>query len=213
MTGVRSEGHAPSSPSAPFHRRAYLALFLALGGTSYAALKLPADSVGPRQLKAGAVSSPEVKNRSLRAGDFAPGTLHSGLTGAMGSQGPAGARGPAGANGLDGTARAYARVTPTCSGSPAECGFDLAKGITRVVRVNVGEYCITAPGLSSQAVRPVTTVDWGTTNSPETPATTMIESGAGCPKPSDFGVLTGRPNGNNTANAFANDIGFTVVIP
>jgi hypothetical protein len=192
---------------------AYLALFLALGGTSYAALKLPADSVGARQLKPGAVSSPEVKNRSLRAGDFAPGTLRSGPTGAMGPQGPAGARGPSGANGVDGTARAYARVTPTCSGSPAECQFDFAKGIARVVRVNTGEYCITAAGLSSQAVRPVATVDWGTTSSPETPATTLVESGAGCLNPSDFGVLTGRPNGTNTANVFANDIGFTIVIP
>ena len=30
---------------------AYLALFVALGGTSYAAIKLPAGSVGNRQLK------------------------------------------------------------------------------------------------------------------------------------------------------------------
>jgi hypothetical protein len=35
---------------------AYLALFVALGGSSYAALNLPANSVGTRQLKDGAVT-------------------------------------------------------------------------------------------------------------------------------------------------------------
>ena len=32
---------------------AYLALFVALGGTSYAAIRLPANSVGARQIKKG----------------------------------------------------------------------------------------------------------------------------------------------------------------
>jgi hypothetical protein len=35
---------------------AYLALFVALGGTSYAALSLPANSVGTKQLRNGAVT-------------------------------------------------------------------------------------------------------------------------------------------------------------
>ncbi|MBV9337234.1 MAG: hypothetical protein JO243_15235, partial [Solirubrobacterales bacterium] len=35
---------------------AYLALFVALGGTSYAAINLPANSVGTRQLKNGSVT-------------------------------------------------------------------------------------------------------------------------------------------------------------
>jgi hypothetical protein len=35
---------------------AYLALFVALGGTSYAAVRLPADSVGTKQLKNGSVT-------------------------------------------------------------------------------------------------------------------------------------------------------------
>jgi hypothetical protein len=35
---------------------AYLALFVALGGTSYAALNLPANSVGTKQLKNGSVT-------------------------------------------------------------------------------------------------------------------------------------------------------------
>ena len=39
---------------------AYLALFVALGGTSYAAINLPAGSVGTRQLRAGAVTAVKV---------------------------------------------------------------------------------------------------------------------------------------------------------
>ena len=50
---------------------ATLALFLALGGGAYAALKLPANSVGTTQLKKNAVTGPKVKNRSLTAVDVA----------------------------------------------------------------------------------------------------------------------------------------------
>lgn len=56
---------------------ATLALFLALGGVSYAALKLPKNSVGTRQLKKGAVTGAKVKAGSLSASALAPGTLPS----------------------------------------------------------------------------------------------------------------------------------------
>jgi hypothetical protein len=49
---------------------AYLALFVALGGTSYAAINLPANSVGTRQLKNGSVTprklDPQAFGGSLR---------------------------------------------------------------------------------------------------------------------------------------------------
>ena len=40
---------------------ATLALFIALGGASYAALKLPKNSVGPRQIKNNAVTTAKTK--------------------------------------------------------------------------------------------------------------------------------------------------------
>ena len=49
---------------------ALLALFIALGGTSYAAVALPANSVGGKQIKKNAVTSAKVKNGSLRPADF-----------------------------------------------------------------------------------------------------------------------------------------------
>ena len=54
---------------------ATLALFISLGGGAYAAAKLPANSVGPVQLRNDAVSSPKVLDGSLKATDFAPGEL------------------------------------------------------------------------------------------------------------------------------------------
>jgi hypothetical protein len=44
---------------------AYAALFVALGGTSYAALSLPAGSVGTRQLRTRAVTGNKLANRAV----------------------------------------------------------------------------------------------------------------------------------------------------
>jgi hypothetical protein len=54
---------------------AFVALLVALGGTSYAAIQLPANSVGAKQMKKNAVNSAKVKNGSLKAADFATGQL------------------------------------------------------------------------------------------------------------------------------------------
>jgi hypothetical protein len=78
------------------HHVALLALFVALGGTSYAAVKLPANSVGAKQIKNNAVRSAEVKNGALKSQDFAPGTLLQGPAGPRGATGATGPRGPAG---------------------------------------------------------------------------------------------------------------------
>lgn len=120
---------------------AYTALFVALGGTSYAAVSLPRNSVGSGQLKknaiaasdirAGAVTSRAVRNRSLRAQDFARGVLvpgPRGATGATGPQGPAGAIGPAGPQGPTGPTgpagptegTSFDAFVTTSSGTPAE---------------------------------------------------------------------------------------------
>ncbi len=50
---------------------AYLALFVALGGTSYAAINLPAGSVGTEQLSNGAVTAQKLANGSITPVKFA----------------------------------------------------------------------------------------------------------------------------------------------
>lgn len=60
------------------HAIAYLALFVAVGGgTAVAAkkIKLPRNSVGAKQIKAGAVDSTKVKDGSLKPADLAAGTI------------------------------------------------------------------------------------------------------------------------------------------
>ena len=69
---------------------ALLALVVALGGTSYAAVALAKNSVGARELKSDAVTSPDVRNGSLRADDFASGQLPAGPAGPPGGTGAPG---------------------------------------------------------------------------------------------------------------------------
>ena len=75
---------------------ATVAVFLALGGTSYAVTKLPKNSVGTAQLKADAVTSLKIKNGSLVAKDFGRNQIPKGPIGPAGPAGPVGAAGPAG---------------------------------------------------------------------------------------------------------------------
>ena len=83
---------------------AALALLVALGGTSVAAVsQIPRNSVGAAQLKANAVTNPklasnaitsaEVRNGSLIRADFRPGQLPAGPTGPQGPQGTPGVSG------------------------------------------------------------------------------------------------------------------------
>lgn len=76
-----------------------IAVFAVLGGTSYAAVKLPRNSVGASQIKTGGVGSSEVKNGALRKVDFKASELP---LGAQGPQGLKGDKGDPGANGSDG---------------------------------------------------------------------------------------------------------------
>jgi hypothetical protein len=63
-----------------------IALVLALGGTSYAAITLPRNSVGSEQVRSRAIESRHVDNGSLRLADLGPGARRA----LRGQQGPAG---------------------------------------------------------------------------------------------------------------------------
>lgn len=113
------------------HHLGLLALFVALGGTSYAAVGLPNNSVGTPQLKNNAVTSLKVKNlsvsgvdlasnavtsikvkdRSLRGIDFAAGQIPAGPPGPAGPAGPTGPAGPIGPTGPTGPAGAVSSIT------------------------------------------------------------------------------------------------------
>jgi hypothetical protein len=95
---------------------ASLALAVALSGTAYAVTRLPANSVGTKQ----------VINHSLQRVDFTRGMLLRGPAGKRGAQGPKGATGPQGVAGtvrtdyrsnsgaISATAGVATTVTTTC---------------------------------------------------------------------------------------------------
>lgn len=104
---------------------ATIALFVALGGSGYAAVRLSKNSVTSRTIRNGqvrnadlgknAVTSVKVRDGSLLAADFRPGQLPAGPPGAAGPQGAAGPTGAAGAKGDPGA------VGPTAG---FESGFE-----------------------------------------------------------------------------------------
>jgi hypothetical protein len=126
---------------------ALLALFISLGGSAFAALALPDNSVGTKQLKngavtgaklrSGAVTASSVKAHSLRAVDFATGQLPAGLPGSQGPPGPQGLRGPQGVWGPPGAPgpASIASCVPDLADAPA-----LGAGERAVLTVNGTPY-------------------------------------------------------------------------
>ena len=115
------------------HLVGYLALFVALGGTSYAVTRLPADSVGTAQLRNGAVTGVKVRDHSLTTSDLARGTITAGARGRTGPKGDTGAPGPAGPPGPTGpgaTGPAGPAGLTGATGAPGPAGAVGATGAT-----------------------------------------------------------------------------------
>ena len=93
---------------------ASLALFVALGGSSYAAVQLSKKSVKSKHIARSAVTAAKIKNNAVTSGkvkdgsllslDFAAGQLPAGPQGPPGPQGAKGETGAAGTNGTPGAA-------------------------------------------------------------------------------------------------------------
>ncbi len=75
---------------------ATVAVFLALGGSAFAAATLTRNSVRGQHIAPNAISSSDVRNGRLLAADFAKGQLPAGVRGDAGPQGPIGPKGAEG---------------------------------------------------------------------------------------------------------------------
>jgi hypothetical protein len=114
-----------------------VALFVSLGGTGYAAIKITGKNV-----KDGSLTGKDVKNSSLRTADFKRGDLPAGPRGPQGQRGATGGQGPKGAAGVAGSARAYAHILVNSGGATVDPSR--SKGITQanVTRIDTGALCV-----------------------------------------------------------------------
>jgi hypothetical protein len=129
------------------HHLAVLALFIALGGVSYAAVKLPARSVGPRELKDRAVTLTKLdpKARKALTGKAGPAgrvgaTGATGAGGLPGERGAAGAKGEPGSDGAPGARGTTGQAATTVLGTgqiqvTAATAYTLVPGLTKTVTV------------------------------------------------------------------------------
>ena len=100
---------------------ACIALAVALGGTSYAALRLPRNSVGTAQLRANSVTSSKIRNHTLLIRDFRSGQIPRGPVGETGPAGPPGPAGPAGPAGKQGPAGPQGPAGGAVGGTIVRC--------------------------------------------------------------------------------------------
>jgi hypothetical protein len=168
-----------------------VALFVALGGTGYAAFAVPRNSVG----------SAQVVNHSLRTADLSRKAVAA-LKGHRGPEGPSGPQGPAGATGAAGTARAYADVDNSTPSLVAA----RTKNFTAVTRTDDGVYCLTpAAGIDPRAVATSTAEDFGLSDTDG--FVMVVGSGSDC-SAGQFEVETDDLDGDPT-----NDMAFYLVVP
>lgn len=167
-----------------------LALFVALSGGAYAAFKLPANSVGSKQLKSHAVTPVKVAPKTIK--------LFKGQTGAPGKPG---------------SARAYAYVMHGTNSNPGP-RFDPArtKGFASVKRASSdGVYCLTpSPGIDPAKTAPVVTAVWnnGVLIRVRAQLTDLNRCGAG-----QFEVYTYLDSNSDTFPHGTNAVDFTVALP
>jgi hypothetical protein len=111
-----------------------VALFVALGGSSYAAV-----TITGKQIKDSSITTKDIKDGSLLNRDFKPGQLPRGGTG---PQGPAGVNGTNGANGQDGATGPRGPSDANVSGNVGPQSSSSSVSVT----VPAGDYVAAASG-------------------------------------------------------------------
>jgi Collagen triple helix repeat (20 copies) len=213
-----------------------IALFVALGGVSYAAVKINGaniqnNSIPGSKLMNGAVGNNKVRANSLQANRLTPGARASlqgarGPQGAQGPQGPQGLRGergergesglsgPQGPQGPAGTALAYAQVDALTTPEPSFVA-ERTSGFSAVVRETDGVYClaptaaVVAQAFSAGSpTRPtVAGIELGNTEADPAGLTVQVRADAESCLADEFEVVT------TSAGAPVDDISFTLIVP
>lgn len=189
---------------------AIVALVFAVSGTSYAAIGLPAGSVGTRQLRTGAVTLSKISNAtqlSLR-GDTGPAgpqgaTGPQGPTGAPGHAGDQGATGPQGPQGVPGVEHVVVRYGATVvvpkAGPIVRDGYAYCQSGEKVVGggAKLSDDPSDPPASGTSAVWNTYTIE----NGPVTSTSTPVPSNAATPIGWHYGVIN-----DSATHANRNDI-------
>src|SRR5919201_3973271 len=137
------------------HHLALLALFVALGGTSFAAANalLPKNSVGSAQVINGSLRTVDLSKKTrvaLHGARGAPGPQ--GPQGVQGAQGPEGPTGPRGLSGPSGSAVAYAHVNANATLDAANSKNVASGNVARPTSSPTGVYCFSGLSFTPHAV-------------------------------------------------------------
>ena len=163
-----------------------VALFVALGGTSYAALTITGKNVKngsltTKDIKDNSLTSADVRDRSLRLRDFRSGELP------KAQRGPAGPAGPAGGAGAAGSAIAFARVA--ASG-------DVDAGVSKNIAVVAspagdGIYCLNDTAGTPKSIALTIDISGADSRKDRVSGSAVPAAVAGvCPAPADIVVAT-----------------------
>ena len=156
---------------------AYLALFVALGGSSYAAVQLSKGQVKGKHLAKNAVTTKKVKDGTLLGRDFKEGQLPAGAQGPAGLQGPQGEIGPTGETGPEGETGAQGPA-----GDPAS--FAVSDPLTKTSDATP---VIGLPAAAASQSGHLTATDWARfSGKSKVRALSTRESAGACPR-----VVTG----------------------
>jgi hypothetical protein len=189
---------------------AVAALFVALGGTGYAAVSVTGRNVRDgsltgRDIRNGSVTSGDIKDGTLRGSDFHSGVLSTGSRGPAGPTGAKGATGPAGPAGAAGSALAFGHIAANAT---ADAGA--TKNIAVVSNPSAGVYCLNYTAGTPTNI--VMTID----NSGADPSRARVGGTAvaasvatSCPAGADISVAT---SDDTVPGRFANEPFYIAVI-
>ena len=119
------------------------ALFVALGGSAFAAAKITG-----KDIKDGTITGADIKNGSLLRADFKSGQLPRGAQGAAGASGPSGPVGATGATGAAGTAVAFAHISLN---GTVDSAHSVNFATASVSHPSPGRYCVSGLNFTPQA--------------------------------------------------------------
>jgi hypothetical protein len=191
---------------------ATLALFAALGGSSYAAVSITGKqvrdgSLSGRDVHNASLTTQDVHDQSLLARDFRSGELPPGPQGPAGEQGPAGQQGPKGdpgpkgEPGSPGSARAFGRF------DDPEAGIEFTKNLSIGGGAD-GIYCVVPdPGSGIEPADTAAVVSTGGDRAFATVTTSTPDCQGWEVRTYTFNTPAGEPSPENAGT------GFSIVVP